>query len=509
MRKIVECVPNFSEGRRKEAVDALAATMTAVPGVALLDSEMDGAHNRCVITIAGEPDAVSAGVIAGVGKAVELIDLNQHRGEHPRMGAADVIPFVPISGMSMEQCIELSVRVAKEIAERFKIPVYLYEQSALIEARRDLAYVRKGEFEGIRDSIATEPDRKPDFGPCHVHPSAGATAVGARFPLVAYNVYLRSADLKVAQAVARAVRFSGGGLRYVKALGFEIKEREQVQVSMNLTNYEATPIHRAFELVSREAERYGVSVASSEIVGLVPQKALDACAAHYLRLEGFSENQILENRLAAALERSPRLDEFLATVASSEPVPGGGSVAALAASLSAALGEMVAGLTEGRKKFEAVEDRVREIHRELTEMRTELAELVHKDAAAYAAVMSAYRLPKESEEQKADRSKAIQLATTNATEVPLRTAHLAAKVLAHLEILAGAGNPNARSDAAVGAQVAFAALKGAQYNVLINLPSLKDTEFAASCRAEAAELSREAQSALQRIDRLILGVPHS
>ncbi len=504
MRRIVECVPNFSEGRRKEVVDALAAALGGVPGVALLDSEMDAAHNRCVITIAGEPEAVSTAVIAGVAKAVELIDLRQHRGEHPRMGAADVIPFVPISGISMEQCVELSIRVAKEIAERLSVPVYLYEHSATIEARRDLAYVRKGEFEGIRDSIETDPDRRPDFGPCRVHPSAGATAVGARFPLVAYNVYLHSSDVNVAQAVARAVRFSGGGLRYVKALGFEIKERGQVQVSMNLTNYEATPVHRAFELVARESERFGVSVASSEIVGLVPQKALDACAGYYLRLEGLGENQILENRLAAALETSPRLDEFLANVASSEPVPGGGSVAAHAACLAAALGEMVAGLTEGRKKFESVDAQVREMHSDLAQMRNVLTNLVREDAAAYAAVMSAFKLPKESEEQKAERAKAVQLATRSATEVPLRTARLASKVLGHLETLAGMGNPNARSDAAVGAQAAFAALKGAQYNVLANLPGLKDTAFADSCRREISELILEGQAALQRIDRLIL-----
>ena len=223
MRKIVECVPNFSEGRRREIVDALADALTGVPGVALLDSEMDAAHNRSVITIAGEPEAVAAAVLAGVAKAVELIDLRQHRGEHPRMGAADVIPFIPIAGIPMEECVRISEKVAEEIAGRFKIPVYLYEQSARIEARRDLAYVRKGEFEGIRDEIRTNPDRKPDFGPLEVHPSAGATAIGARFPLVAYNVYLHSSDLKVAQAIAKAVRFSGGGLRHVKALGFEIR----------------------------------------------------------------------------------------------------------------------------------------------------------------------------------------------------------------------------------------------------------------------------------------------
>ncbi len=503
MKKIVECVPNFSEGRRKDLVDALSAALSGVPGVALLDSEMDAAHNRCVISVAGDPEAVAAAVLAGVGKAVELIDLRQHQGEHPRMGAADVIPFIPIAGMSMEECIQLSVRVASEIAARFRIPVYLYEQSARVEARRDLAYVRRGEFEGIRQEIGTTPERKPDFGPLEVHPSAGATAVGARFPLVAYNVYLRTTDLKAAQAIAKAVRYSGGGLRYVKALGFEIKERGQVQVSMNLTNFEGTPIHRAYDMVTREAERLGISVASSEIVGLVPQRALNACAEYYLGLENFGENQILENRLEAAPVREPGMEEFLGSVASSDPVPGGGSVSALAGSLAAALGEMVAGLTEGRKKYEAVESRVREIHEKLARARGALHALVRADAEAYHKVMSAMKMPRGTAEEKSARSTAIAAATRGATEVPLRTARVAAGVVECLETLANIGNTNARSDAAVGVQLACAAIKGAQYNVLINLSGFEDASFAEQCRTEAADLARSAKSALERIDALM------
>ena len=503
MKRIVECVPNFSEGRRREVVDALSAALASVPGVALLDSEMDAAHNRCVISIAGDPDAVAAAVLSGVAKAVDLIDLRQHQGEHPRMGAADVIHFVPIAGVTMDECVQLSIRVASEIAARFQIPVYLYEQSARVEARRDLAYIRRGEFEGIREAIAANPERKPDFGPLAVHPSAGAVAVGARFPLVAYNVYLHTSDVKIAQEIAKTVRYSGGGLRYVKALGFEIKERGQVQVSMNLTNFEGTPVFRAYEMVAREAERFGVSVASSEIVGLVPQKALNACTDHYLRLEGFSENQILENRLDAALVREPGMDEFLSSVASSEPVPGGGSVSALAGSLAAALGEMVAGLTEGRKKYEAVEDRVREMHRKVAQARSALQALVRADAEAYQGVMRAMKMPRDTPEEKRSRAAAIEEATRGATEVPLRTARVAAEVAECLEALANLGNPNARSDAAVGVQLACAAIKGAQYNVIINLSGLGNAEFAARCRDEAATLARNAQSALQRIDALM------
>jgi len=507
VKKIVECVPNFSEGRRKGVVDALMAALTRFPGVALLDSEMDAAHHRCVISVAGEPQALARGVVESVGKARDLIDLRQHQGEHPRMGAADVIPFIPIAGVTIEDCIQLSLKVGEEIASRYQIPVYLYEQSARIPARQDLAYVRRGEFERIREEIRTNPERKPDFGPSEVHPSAGATAVGARFPLVAYNIYLNTSNIKVAQSIARAIRFSSGGLRYVKALGFEIKERNQVQVSMNLTNFEATPVFRVFEMVVREAERHGVTVASSEIVGLVPQKALDACADFYLRLENFSSNQILENRLVDALPQGPALAEFVSSVASPEAVPGGGSVAAHAASLAAALGEMVAGLTEGRKKYLAVEERVRGIRQRLGEARSELQTLVQEDSEAYMGVMAAARLPKETSGEKTARAEALEQTTRVATEVPLRTARCAAEVLGSLAVLAEIGNQNARSDAAAGAQLAFAALKGAQYNVLINIPGLGDRELAEACRHEADDLARKGQDALQKIDALITQAP--
>ncbi len=503
MKKIVECVPNFSEGRRKEVVDALVAALTKFPGVALLDSEMDAAHHRCVISVAGEPQALARGVIEAVGKARDLIDLRQHQGEHPRMGATDVIPFIPISGLTIEDCVQLSLQVGEEIASRYQIPVYLYEQSARIPARQDLAYVRRGEFEGIREEIRAVPERKPDFGPLEVHPSAGATAVGARFPLIAYNIYLNTPNLKIAQSIARAIRFSSGGLRYVKALGFEIKERNQVQVSMNLTNFEATPVFRVFEMVVREAERHGISVASSEIVGLVPQKALNACADFYLRLENFGSNQILENRLADALPQGPAVSEFVAGVAAPEAVPGGGSVAAHAGSLAAALGEMVAGLTEGRKKYLAVEEQVRGIHRRLVEARNALQQLVQEDSDAYLGVMAAAKLPKETAAEQAERADALARATRVATEVPLRTARCAGEVLERLGVLAEIGNRNARSDAAAGAQLAFAALKGAQYNVLINIPGLGDPAFAAACRQEADELARKGREVLQRVDDLI------
>jgi len=508
VRKIVECIPNFSEGRRADVVDALAAALVTPNGVALLDREMDAAHNRCVITVAGTPEAVAAGVIKAVGKAAELIDLCRHQGEHPRIGATDVIPFVPIAGMTIEECVALSERVAAEIADRYGIPVYLYEQSARVPQRQDLAYIRKGEFEGLREEISTNPDRRPDFGVAVIHPSAGATVVGARFPLIAYNVYLQTPDLKVAQAVARAVRHSSGGLRYVKALGFEIKERNQVQVSMNLTNFEGTPVFRAFEMVCLEAERLGVAVASSEIVGLVPQAALNACTEYYLKLEGFSARQILENRLAEVLPGAAGIEDFILNVSAPTPVPGGGSVSALAGSLAAALGEMVAGLTEGKKKYEAVRQQAVELHDRLSAAAVELQELAREDAQSYQAVIQACGMPKETADQQTRRAEAIENATRLATEVPLRTARAAARTLELLESILAIGNPNARSDAAVGAQLAHAAVKGAQYNVLINLPGLKDMAFAESCRSETSDLARKSDTILQRIDaQMTSGAP--
>jgi len=301
MEKLVESVPNISEGRSREKIDQIAAQVRSTPGVALLDVDPDPDHNRTVISLVGPPEAVEEAVLRLAAKAVELIDLREHRGEHPRMGAVDVIPFVPIRGVSMKECVELSRRVGRRLAEELKVPVYLYEESAAKPERRDLAHIRRGEFEGFFEKIR-QPGWEPDFGPREVHPTAGVTAVGARPPLIAYNVNLGTDNLEVAKRIAQAVRGSSGGLRYVKALGFALEERGLVQVSMNLTNYEKSPLFRVFELIKREAARYGVPVVSSEIVGLVPQRALTMVAEFYLQLEGFSEDQILENRIAKALK---------------------------------------------------------------------------------------------------------------------------------------------------------------------------------------------------------------
>jgi glutamate formiminotransferase / 5-formyltetrahydrofolate cyclo-ligase len=301
VRRIVECIPNFSEGRRPEVIDQLVAAIKSIEGAVLLDRESDPDHNRSVVTFVAPPDRVVDAAIAAARKASELIDLNKHSGEHPRMGATDVIPFVPIAGVTMDDCVALARACGERLWSELGIPVYLYEKAATRPERENLATVRKGQFEGIRDEIASNEARRPDFGEPRVHPTAGITAVGARPPLIAYNVNLGTADIEIANKIARAVRHQSGGLRYVKALGFELKDRGIVQVSMNMVNYEGTPLFRAFEMIKREAERYGVTVVGSEIVGLVPQNALNSVADFYLQLEKFSEDQILEHRLAAAI----------------------------------------------------------------------------------------------------------------------------------------------------------------------------------------------------------------
>jgi glutamate formiminotransferase len=299
MTKIVECIPNVSEGRRRDVVESIAGAVRSVPGVTLLDYSSDASHNRSVFTFAGDADAVKAAVLALYERALPAIDLRSHAGEHPRLGAVDVVPFVPIEGVTMAECVALAKDVGSEVARRFGVPVYLYEDASANPSRKNLEDIRRGEFEGLAQKMAA-PDWQPDYGPGAPHPSAGASVVGARMPLIAYNINLKTDRLDVAKKIAAAIRHSSGGFRFVKAAGFELKDRGVVQVSMNLTNYEKTPMFRVFETVKREAERYGVTVLESEIVGLVPAAALHAVAEYYLQVAGFSADQVLENKLRAA-----------------------------------------------------------------------------------------------------------------------------------------------------------------------------------------------------------------
>ncbi|MBI3893031.1 MAG: glutamate formimidoyltransferase [Candidatus Wallbacteria bacterium] len=505
MPKLVECVPNFSEGRRPEVIKAIVDAMKSVKGVTLLDQEADANHNRSVITIVGEPGAIQEAVLRGAAVAVEKIDLNHHTGEHPRMGAIDVIPFVPIVGVSMAECVELARQTGAELARRHEIPVYLYEKAATRSSRENLAEVRQGEFEGIRESIQTDPARKPDFGPGRVHPTAGATAVGARMFLVAYNVHLNTSNVEIARKIADAIRFRTGGFRYVKALGFELADRGCVQVSMNLVNYKKSPVHRVFHVIESEARRYGVSVLDSEVVGLIPNEALVMAAEDALRLgHTWSPKQIVENKLAeAAAGAQQSLDPFLDSVAAKTETPGGGSVAALSAALGAALGSMVCRFTLGKKKFADAKEALEKCLVRFEALRAELSGLIADDAAAFDGLMAAMRLPKDTPEQQAARADRMARATERAVEVPLTVMERSVEVLELALTTVRRGNPNLASDAGSAAQAARAAATCASYNVRINLKGMIEGPFRQKAQGRMKDLLAQAASRLAEIDAVL------
>src|SRR3954466_3165669 len=487
---LIECVPNFSEGRDKAKVDAIVEAMK-VDGVYLLDREMDTSHNRCAITPVGDRDAIAEAAIRGVGKAAELIDLTKHQGAHPRMGAADVIPFIPIDGVTIDDCVTIARNVGEEIWKRFQIPVYFYEAAATRPERVGLENIRRGQFEGIRDEIASKPERKPDVGEARVHPTAGAVVVGARKFLIAYNVFLNTPDVEIAKKVAKAVRFSSGGLRYVKGMGVSV--RGLAQVSMNLTDFELTPIARVFEFVKREAARYGVQPLSSEIVGLIPKKALEQAAEWFLQVENFDSSLILENRLAGIMSGKAAvgglragIEPFVEQLAAPTATPGGGSAAAAAGAMAAALAHMVAAMSRGKKAYLQYERELSEAISRLSLLREELKSAIDADAESYNAVMFAYKKAKES----ADADAIINPALRQATSVPLRVAERAREVKDMIETLKPITSPNMASDLTVASTLASAAIVGALANVEINLGSLKDADFVDEIRSRVVELQR-------------------
>ena len=488
MSTLVECVPNFSEGRDKGKVDAIVDAMK-VGGVYLLDREMDADHNRCVITLVGEREAIQEAAIRGVGKAAELIDLTKHQGAHPRMGAADVVPFIPIDGVTIEDCVAMAQHVGAEIWKRFQIPVYLYEAAARTPERTNLENIRRGQFEGIRDEIATNPARKPDFGEARVHPTAGATVVGARKFLIAYNVFLNTPEVEIAKKVAKAVRFSNGGMRFVKGAGFLV--RGMAQVSMNLTDFEQTPVHRVFELVKREAARYGVMPVASEIVGLIPKKALEQAAEWFLQVENFDSSLILENRLAAVMSGKMAVgglragvEPFVEQLAAPTATPGGGSAAAAAGAMAAGLAHMVAAMSRGKKAYVQHESELSVAIARLGQLREELKAAVDADAESYNAVMKAYKQAREA----ADGDAIVDAALKQATSVPLSVAERAREVRDWAEKLGPVTNPNMKSDLTTAVALARAAIAGALANVEINLGSMKDQEFVREMRERAGSL---------------------
>jgi glutamate formiminotransferase / formiminotetrahydrofolate cyclodeaminase len=491
---LVECVPNFSEGRDKAKVDAIVEAMK-IPGVYLLDREMDADHNRCVITLVGEREAIQEAAIRGVGKAAEVIDLTQHQGAHPRMGAADVVPFIPIEGVTIEDCVAMAKQVGAEIWKRYEVPVYLYEAAASSPERQNLENIRRGQFEGIRAEIATNPARRPDFGEPRVHPTAGATVVGARKALIAYNVFLNTTDVDIAKKIAKAIRFSSGGMRFVKGAGFLV--RGMAQVSMNLTDFEQTPIHRVFELVKREAARYGVMPVSSEIVGLIPKAALEQAAEWFLQVENFDSSLILESRLASVMSGRMAVgglragvEPFIEQLAAPTATPGGGSASAASGAMAAGLAHMVASMSRGKKAYLQYESQLSEAIARLATLREELKAAIDADAESYNVVMKAYRAARETD----DGGAGVNAALRQATSVPLAVAERSAETKKIAESLNAITNPNMASDLITAVALAQAAVTGALSNVDINLGSMNsdlsadDDTFIADTRAKAATL---------------------
>jgi len=488
---LVACVPNFSEGRRAEVIDAICDALASVPGARLVYRQADPEHNRLDTTVVGPPDAVRWAALAGAARAVELIDMDEHRGGHPRMGAADVIPFVPLRGISMEEVIELARDFARELAETLDLPVYLYDRAALVPERTSLAEVRRGEVEGLREAVARG-ERLPDLGP-HAIGRAGATAVGARKPLIAFNVYLTGTE-EGAKVIARAVRESGGGLPAVRAIGFAVPERDAVTVSMNLVDHEVTGLPAAFDRVRELATERGMEIRSSEIVGLVPRAALGEEDVAYLRLEGFdADRQILERLVnAGGGIAETTIDGFIEVLASDAPTPGGGAVAGLCGAAGAALISMVCNLTIGKTGYEDVEERMRAHLEQAEAARPALLDLADRDAASFDAVMAAFRMPKDDDRQKAERSAAIQRAYEGAARVPLELARRAVALLPAAVGVTELGNPNAASDGVSAAIALHAAVACALVNVEINAAALKDERVAAELRDEVGALRRRA-----------------
>jgi glutamate formiminotransferase len=456
MRQLIECVPNFSEGRDPAKVDAIVQAILAAPEVVLLDRESDVDHNRSVLTFVGPPAAVADAAFRGVEKAVELIDLTRHTGAHPRIGACDVLPFIPIEGVTVEECVRLAERVGQQIWDRLHVPVYLYESAARRPERTNLENIRKGQFEALVREMGTVPARDPDIGEPVCHSTAGAIVTGARKFLIAYNVNLNTPDLSIAKRIAKTIRHSSGGFRYVKGMGVMLASRNLAQVSINLTDFEQTPMHLVFETVRREAERYGVAVLGSEIVGLIPQKAIELSSEYFLRFENFRPELVLENRIAEAMAARGGLPDFLDALASPAATPGGGSASAAAGAMAAALGSMVTRLAK-------LDPALFEADRQF------FTEAVDRDAEAFNQVMAAYKRPK------AERGPYVEEALHGAAEVPLQVMERAYALAARLNALVVPAKFG--SDLAVGKSLAGAARAGAWENVKINLESIQDEEF--------------------------------
>ncbi|MGE0471571.1 MAG: glutamate formimidoyltransferase [Nitrospira sp.] len=476
MDQIIECVPNFSEGRNRATIQALIEAVTSTAGVALLDHSMDPDHHRAVLTFCGTPEAIVEAAFRATRVATDLIDLRKHVGVHPRVGATDVVPFIPIRGTTMQDCVQLAKQLGERVGRELEIPVFLYEHAAAHPDHARLETIRRGGLEGVAFRMASDPDWKPDFGPPRLHQSAGAMAIGARPPLIAYNVNLCSRDVDTALSIARVIRHSSGGLLHLKAIGVELTSRGMVQIAMNLTDYQVTPIHTAFQAVKTEAEKRGIEVTGSELVGLVPQIALDQAAAASLKLDRFDSSQILETRIAETMlrkaEAEPTLSGFLAAIAEAKPTPAGGSVAALVGALAASLGVMGARLSQQSDSTVRLLELSRQLHR-----------LIQEDSDAYSRLSDAYKIPRPHP----DRPRAISMALQRATEIPLEIAEVACEVGRYLHALREKVKPAVRSDLTVGLTMAIAASQAGLSTANTNINALINHKVMNTFQAKMAK----------------------
>ncbi|MCK4232323.1 glutamate formimidoyltransferase [candidate division WOR-3 bacterium] len=545
--KIVECVPNISEGRDRAKIDAVTSVIEKVKGVKLLDVDPGEATNRTVITFIGDPEGIAEAAFQVVKKAAEVIDMRTHKGAHPRMGATDVCPFVPVSGVTMEDCAEIARKVGKRIGEELGIGVYLYEEAASKPEWKNLANVRKGEYEGLAERFKDD-TWKPDFGPASFNPTAGATAVGAREFLVAYNVNLNTRDRKIAQDIALDIREAGRAKRdkkgnivrdeegkaikesglftHVKAVGWVIDEYGRAQISINFTNYKITPIHKVFDECVKQAERRGVRVTGSELVGLIPKQAMLDAGRYYLnkmgKCIGVPESELIhiavlslglsdlypfkpeEKIVESFVEKEGKLEgmkvrDYFDELSTDSPAPGGGSAAAVSGAQAAALISMVANLTHGKKGYEDAWDEMEKVAVEIQELKDELKKTIDRDTNAFNALMDASRLPKKTEEEQAQRAKALEETTLNAIEVPLSVIRNMVKVMDLARVAAHKGNRNSISDVSTAAAQARAAAEGARDNVMINVPGLTDKKSGKAFLDESTRLLDEVRKAADEV----------
>ncbi len=551
MTRLVECVPNFSEGRDKKIIEAIAEAVRSVADVKLLDVDPGADTNRTVYTFVGTPEGVAEAAFQAAKRAYDLIDMSKHKGAHPRMGAMDVCPFVPVSGVTMDDCVAIAKQVGRRLGEELEVPVYLYEFAATSPERQSLAEIRAGEYEALEQKLA-DPKWRPDFGPAKLKPRWGASVVGAREFLIAYNVNLNTRDKRLANEIALNIREGGrakrdergnivkdekgntlklpGKHKAVRAIGWYIDAYRQAQVSINLINYKITPLHVVFDSVCEEADKIGLRVTGSELVGLIPLKPMLDAGRHYLRKQGKSagvpEPELLETAIRslgldqlAPFDPNKKIIEynfekprplislstkgFIDEVSTESPAPGGGSVAALAGSLAAALSAMVANLTVGKKGYEGVWPEMCDLAEQAQQVKDRLARAVDDDTQAFNDLMEAMRLPKATEEQRRSREAAMERGYQKAAAVPLETARACLEALRLAQQVAERGNVNSSSDAGVAALMARAGVEGAALNVLINLPSIKDEDFKKRHRQLAEELVAEAdrycRSTLDRV----------